>query len=93
MLQARYAEMLTQAAREGRTDDVQTLSDQMGQEIQALINTSTQSAVSPAGTNESEENEDWAEEEREGDDENADGDEEDGDWDEEEMEDDDLENQ
>ena len=99
MLQAKYAEMLTQAAQEGRTDDVQTLSNQMQQEIQALINDSTQSAMSseadasPAETNESEEDEDRTEEDREGDDEDMDGEEEDGESDEGETEDDDLEDQ
>lgn len=45
LLQEKYTTMLTQAAQEGRTDDVQSLSNQMQQEIQSLINAETQSAL------------------------------------------------
>ena len=45
LLQEKYTTMLTQAAQEGRTADVQSLSNQMQQEIQSLINAETQSAL------------------------------------------------
>ena len=91
LLQEKYTMMLTQAAQEGRMADVQSLSNQMQQEIQSLINAETQSALnsnmytSPAGNDESQEDGGFIEEDQEDEDEEA----EDEDWDEEEAQDDD----
>lgn len=93
MLQVKYTQLLTQAAQEGRTDDVQSITNQMQQEIQALVDAATQSATigaveaTPAGNDESDEDEDWVEEDQDGDDEEPD----DEDEDEEETEDEDIE--
>ncbi len=48
MLQDRFADMLTKAAQEGRTAEIPTISEQMQQEIEALVNAAAQSAL--AGT-------------------------------------------
>ncbi|MCP4726138.1 MAG: hypothetical protein GY863_13930, partial [bacterium] len=37
MLQQKYTAMITQAAQEGRTADVQSISNRMQQEIQSLM--------------------------------------------------------
>ncbi|MFC1513862.1 hypothetical protein ACFL5P_02520 [candidate division KSB1 bacterium] len=41
MLQEKYTKMIMQAAQEGRTADVQSLSNKMQQEIQSIINEGT----------------------------------------------------
>ena len=97
MLQQKYTALLTQAAQEGRTADVQSLSNQMQQEIQSLINGATQSAVSgspyasPVGGDEDQGVEELVEENQENDLEESDPAEaEDEDWDDDEAEDDDC---
>jgi hypothetical protein len=49
-LQEKYVALLTQAAQEGRTDDVASLNDQMQQEIQLLTHEAMQSAMSGVET-------------------------------------------
>ncbi len=92
-LQAKYTALLTQAAQEGRTDDVQSLSAQMQQEIDALVSSVTQStqsaAASPASEDEVQEDQAWDEEVEEGDDESDDEEEDDEEEDDEEEDEDD----
>ena len=47
-LQEKYVALLTQAAQEGRTDDVASLNEKMQQEIQSLTNEVMQSALGGA---------------------------------------------
>ena len=82
-LQEKYTSLLTQAAQAGRTAEVQTLTDQMQVEMQALINVSTQAGLS--GTTEAAPDADGDDLD---DDEDEDEEEEDDDDDEEEEEDD-----
>ena len=95
LLQEKYTAMITQAAQEGRTDDIQSISDQMQQEIQSLIDTETQSAMNrnvvapPAGTEEDQDSEDLIEEVEDWGEEDEDEDEEDEDWGDDEEEDED----
>lgn len=46
LLQEKYAALLTQAAQEGRVDEIPSLSEQMQREIQSLVQTETQSILS-----------------------------------------------
>ena len=91
LLQEKYSQLLTQAAQEGRTADVQSLSNQMQEEMKALIDAETQSAISrstepsPGADDEDLESaEDYAEEGKE-EEVDEEGEEEDWDWDEDDV--------